>query len=74
MNKNYDANENRNKVLIFGGSQGSRYFVENLASTLDSIIEESQIIFQTGGISQNLKAIILFIKNLSMIFLAFLMK
>ena len=49
LNKNYDANENRNKVLIFGGSQGSRYFVENLASTLDSIIKESQIIFQTGG-------------------------
>jgi len=48
LNKNYDANNNRNKVLIFGGSQGSRYFVENLASAVDSKIKENQIIFQTG--------------------------
>lgn len=49
LNKNYDANDNRNKVLIFGGSQGSKYFVENIASTVDSLIKENQIIFQTGG-------------------------
>ena len=45
----YILNKKRNKILVLGGSQGSKYFTDTIAEALAAALPDHDIIFQKGS-------------------------